>query len=64
MRLFVAIEIPSEIRLELERRTSALRSGLPKARWVKPVAPPAPDVSNPHATHFGNRPAWRLLQLS
>ncbi len=38
MRLFVAIEIPSEIRLELERRTKALRSDLPKARWVKPGA--------------------------
>ncbi len=38
MRLFVAIEIPSEIRLELERRTVAARLGLPKARWVKPRA--------------------------
>ncbi len=38
MRLFVAIEIPSEIQLELERRTAALRSSLPGARWVKPRA--------------------------
>ncbi len=38
MRLFVAIDIPSEIRDELERRTSALRPSLPKARWVKPRA--------------------------
>lgn len=35
MRLFVAIEVPSEICLELERRTLALRSSLPRARWVK-----------------------------
>ncbi len=38
MRLFVAIEIPSEIRLELARRTAALRPSLPAARWVKPRA--------------------------
>ncbi len=38
MRLFVAIEIPSEIRLKLERRTIAARPSLPKARWVKPQA--------------------------
>ena len=38
MRLFVAIDVPSEIRRELERRTAAIRAGLPKARWVKPRA--------------------------
>ncbi len=47
MRLFVAIEVPSEIRLELERRISRLRASgatgnlrprLPKARWVRPEA--------------------------
>ena len=38
MRLFVAIDIPPEIQGELERRTAALRSSLPKARWVKPRA--------------------------
>ncbi len=38
MRLFVAIEIPSEIRDQLERRTLAARKDLPSARWVKPRA--------------------------
>ena len=38
MRLFVAIDIPSEIRLELERRSRESRPDLPKARWVKPRA--------------------------
>ncbi len=38
MRLFVAIEIPSEIQLELERLTAAQRRSLPGARWVKPGA--------------------------
>ena len=38
MRLFVAIEIPAEVRRELERRVVPLRASLPKARWVKPRA--------------------------
>ncbi len=38
MRLFVAIDIPSEIRLDLERRALESRRGRPKARWVKPRA--------------------------
>ena len=36
MRLFVALEIPPHLRDELDRRTRALRGGLPKARWVPP----------------------------
>ncbi len=47
LRLFVAIEIPSEIRRELDRRivrlrasgaTRSVRTTLPKARWLKPEA--------------------------
>ena len=38
MRLFVAIETPSEIQRELERRAGVARSSVPKARWVKPQA--------------------------
>ncbi len=38
MRLFVAIEIPSEIRLELERRSLPARPNLPRARWLRPQA--------------------------
>lgn len=35
MRLFVAFEIPEEIRRRVEERTLELRSELPKARWVR-----------------------------
>lgn len=38
MRLFVAIEIPSEIQRELERRAGVARSSVPKARWVRAEA--------------------------
>ncbi len=47
MRLFVAIEIPPEIQLELDRRMVRMRASgatekprptLPRARWVKPEA--------------------------
>ncbi len=38
MRLFVALEVPPEVRRELDRRSRDLRAGLPKARWVRPEA--------------------------
>ena len=38
MRLFVAIEVPSNIQHELERRVGAARPSSPKARWVKAKA--------------------------
>ncbi|MEM7349684.1 MAG: RNA 2',3'-cyclic phosphodiesterase [Acidobacteriota bacterium] len=36
MRLFVAFEMPSEVRQALDEHTRAVRSQLPKARWVRP----------------------------
>jgi len=38
VRLFVALEIPEEVRSEVERRAEAARRELPKARWVKPAS--------------------------
>lgn len=36
MRLFVALEIPDALRVELERRAAAFQRGAPSARWVRP----------------------------
>lgn len=38
MRLFVAFEVPPEVREALDRRTRQARNRLPKARWVRPEA--------------------------
>lgn len=38
MRLFVAFELPEDVRYELDRRCRAARSRLPSARWVRPEA--------------------------
>ena len=35
MRLFVALEVPPEIRQTVDKRTLDVRSELPKARWVR-----------------------------
>lgn len=36
MRLFIAVELPGEIRVKLEQLIGALRARLPRARWVRP----------------------------
>lgn len=38
MRLFVAIEIPDELRQALASRAEELRDGLPRARWARAEA--------------------------
>ncbi len=38
MRLFVALELPTDVRQELDQRTRRARSGLPRARWLGPEA--------------------------
>jgi len=36
MRLFVALELPDDVRREVKRRLAGVRGRLPRARWVDP----------------------------
>lgn len=37
MKLFVGLEIPSQVRLAMEERAERLKGSLPKASWVSPA---------------------------
>ncbi len=57
MRLFLAIDLPPQLRAEVERRTAGLRPRLPAARWV--------PARNLHLTlvFLGEQPASAVVRL-
>lgn len=73
MRLFVAIELPSELRRRLGDSLAELRTSLPRARWVRAEnlhltlaflgetpESEVPEIGRVLAEVFGGRPGFRL----
>lgn len=58
LRLFVAFELPDEVRAAMRRRLGRLRSLLPQARWVDP------DQAHLTLVFLGHHPEERLPPLA
>ncbi len=58
LRLFVAFELPEEVRAAMRRRLARLRSLLPRARWVDP------DQAHLTLVFLGHQPEERRALLA